>query len=244
MRKKIVVWIKKELRQARAAGIVLGLSGGIDSCVVAALAREAAGKGKVLALILPIHSVPSDTRDALVIARRLGIKAKIVNLTGIYENLIRILPEAGSLAKMNLKPRLRMVVLYYFANKLNYLVCGTGNKSEIMTGYFTKYGDGAADILPIGGLLKKEVKILAKELDIPERIIAKTPTAGLKPGQTDEGEMGIIYPELDDILERLESRRKQVLPRIKVARVKNFISRSEHKRQKPRICNFGRINDG
>ena len=146
------------------------------------------------------------------------------------------MPKASNLAKANLKPRLRMLVLYYFANKLNYLVCGTGNKSEIMAGYFTKHGDGATDILPIGDLLKKEVRKLAKELGIPEHIITKPPTAGLWPGQTDEGEMGITYPELDDILERLENKRKQVLPKKKVDKVKEMIKSSEHKRQGPKIC--------
>jgi NAD+ synthase len=129
-----------------------------------------------------------------------------------------------------------MLLLYYFANKLNYLVCGTGNKSELMVGYFTKHGDGATDILPIGDLLKKEVRKLARRLGIPERIITKPPTAGLWPGQTDEGEMGITYPELDDILERMENRKSQVLSQDRVNKVKKMIKRSEHKRQGPKIC--------
>jgi NAD+ synthase len=129
-----------------------------------------------------------------------------------------------------------MSVLYYFANKLNYLVCGTSNKSEIMTGYFTKYGDGAADILPIGGLFKKQVKFLAKELGLPRQIIFKPASAGLWPGQTDEGEMGITYADIDDILERLENRKIQILPKEKVNKVKEMIKKSEHKRLKPKVC--------
>jgi NAD+ synthase len=129
-----------------------------------------------------------------------------------------------------------MSVLYYFANKLNYLVCGTGNKSEIMLGYFTKHGDGATDILPIGDLLKRQVRRLAGESGIPTRIITKPPTAGLWPGQTDEGEMGISYPELDDILERLEKKNKQILSKEKLNKVKAMIKKSEHKREGPRIC--------
>jgi len=235
LRKKIILWLKKQLRQTEAKGIVLGLSGGVDSAVVAALAKESVGKKRVLALILPIHSHPQDAQDAMIVARKLGITTKTINLSGVYNDLLKILPKASSLALANLKPRLRMMTLYYFANHLNYLVCGTGNKSEGMVGYFTKYGDGAVDILPIGGLLKKEVRGLAKELDIPERIIAKSPTAGLWAGQTDEGEMGITYCELDDILERLEKKEKQVFSQHKVRKIKEMIVKSQHKRQGPKI---------
>jgi NAD+ synthase len=129
-----------------------------------------------------------------------------------------------------------MLVLYYFANKLNYLVCGTGNKSEYRLGYFTKFGDGATDILPIGDLLKRQVRKLAMELGIPERIITKPPTAGLWPGQTDEGEMGITYNELDDILERIDKKKAQVQVKVKFKKVKAMMKRSEHKREGPRIC--------
>ncbi len=214
----------------------MGLSGGIDSAVVAALVREAIGKDKVLALILPCHSRKQDLEDAKLVAKKLGIRTKIVDLSRIYDNLIKILPKADKLAYANLKPRLRMLTLYYFANKLNYLVCGTGNKSELMVGYFTKHGDGATDILPIGDLLKRDVKKLARQLKILARIINKPPTAGLWPGQTDEGEMGITYLELDDILERLENKKKQILPRKKVDKIKVMIKRSEHKRQGPKVC--------
>jgi len=146
MRKKIVNWIKKQVKAARAKGIVMGLSGGVDSSVVAALAKEAVGKSRILALVLPCHSQVQDLADAKLLASKLGIKTKTVDLYGTFDQLIKILPEAGSMAKANIKPRLRMLVLYYFANKLNYLVCGTGNKSELMLGYFTKHGDGATDI--------------------------------------------------------------------------------------------------
>jgi NAD+ synthase len=236
MRNKIINWIKNQVRQAHAKGIVLGLSGGLDSSVVAALAKEAVGKSKVLALIIPCESIAQDLKDTHLVAKRLGITARSIDLSNIYRGLMRVLPKAGKLAAANLKPRLRMLLLYYFANKLNYLVCGTGNKSEIMTGYFTKHGDGAADIFPIGDLTKTEVRILARELRIPIQIITKPPTAGLWPGQTDEGEMGITYPELDQILERLEKKKKQISAKAKVNRVKAMIKRSEHKRQGPKIC--------
>lgn len=238
MRKKIINWIKKQIRQAKAKGIVMGLSGGVDSSVVAALAKQAVGAKRLLALILPCLSQVQDLRDARLVARKLGIKTKTVDLSKIYNSLIKILPKASNLAKANLKPRLRMMVLYYFANKLNYLVCGTGNKSELIVGYFTKHGDGATDILPMGDLLKKQVRELAKELGIPKYIITKPPTAGLWSGQTDEGEMGITYAELDDILERLENKRRQILSKEKVNKIKKMIKRSEHKRQGPKICHI------
>ena len=236
MRKKIVNWIRAQVKQAKAKGIVLGLSGGLDSSVAVALAKEAVGKKKVLALILPCASQKQDLKDARLVAKKTGITTKTIDLSKICGDLMRVLPKANRLAAANLKPRLRMLVLYYFANKLNYLVCGTGNKSEIMTGYFTKHGDGATDILPVGDLTKSEVRILARELGIPKHIITKPPTAGLWPGQTDEGEMGITYLELDDILGRLEKKKKHILSSEKVNKVKAMIKRSEHKRLGPKVC--------
>jgi len=236
MREKITKWIKRQVKETKAKGIVMGLSGGIDSSVVACLAKEAVGKDKLLALILPCHSQKEDLRDAKLVAKKLGIKTKFVDLSRTYDNLTKILPKTGRLTLANLKPRLRMLVLYYFANKLNYLVCGTGNKSELLCGYFTKHSDGATDILPIGDLLKKEVRKLAKVLRIPEHIITKPPSAGLWSGQTDEGEMGITYFELDNILERIENKRKQILSKNKVNKVKEMINKSEHKRQGPKVC--------
>lgn len=236
MKNKIILWLKKQVKSAKVKGIVFGLSGGIDSAVVAALVKESIGKRGILALLLPIHSHSQDLEDAKLVAKRLGIKVITIDLSKTYDSLRKILPQAGKLAQVNLKPRLRMVVLYYFANKLNYLVCGTANKSELMTGYFTKHGDGATDILPIGGLLKTQVKGLARQLAIPEEIIHKAPTAGLWSGQTDEGELGITYNQLDDILLRLKKRRKQVQPSGLVAKVKLRIKTSAHKRQLPKVC--------
>jgi len=236
MRKKIVSWMRKQVKIAQVKGIVMGLSGGIDSSVVAALAKEAVGKNRLLVLILPVHSQIQDLKDAKIVAQKLGIETKIIDLSKIYDNLIKILPKANKLALANLKPRLRMLTLYYFANKLNYLVCGTGNKSELMVGYFTKHGDGATDILPIGNLLKRQVRALAKELGVPKHIITKPPTAGLWPGQTDEGEMELTYNELDDILERMKRNKRQIARKNKIEKVKMMIRRSEHKRRGPSIC--------
>ncbi|MCX5701136.1 MAG: NAD+ synthase [Candidatus Omnitrophica bacterium] len=236
MKKRIVSWIKRQVKDAGASGIVLGLSGGIDSAVVCALAKEAVGKRNVLALFLPCHSNFQDLKDARIVAKKLGVKTKAIDLSKVYDSFLSLLPKSGKLAAANLRPRLRMATLYYFANKLNYLVCGTGNKSELMAGYFTKYGDGGVDILPIADLLKKDVRKLARELEISEQVIAKPPTAGLWPGQTDESEMGITYDELDDILYRLEHKQKQAAQDKKVSKVKRMITRSGHKRNMPEIC--------
>ena len=238
MKNKIVAWIRKQVKRANAKGIVLGLSGGIDSAVVCALSKEAVGQENVLGLFMPCHSHSQDIKDAKIVAGKLGITTKTVELSVVYDSFLKVLPKVAHLAAANLRPRLRMCALYYFANKFNYLVCGTGNKSELMAGYFTKYGDGGVDILPIAALLKKDVRSLAKELGIPARIITKAPTAGLWPGQTDEGEMGITYNELDDILYRLEHKQKQRAGKEKVARVKRMIARSKHKRNMPEICNI------
>ena len=236
MKSKIVSWIKQQVKNSGGKGIVLGLSGGIDSAVVAALCKEAVGKNNLLVLFLPCNSNPQDLKDAKLVASKLGLKSKLVDLSGVYNNFLKVLPAAGSLAQGNLKPRLRMSTLYYFANKLNYLVCGTGNKSELLVGYFTKYGDGGVDILPIADLFKRQVRKLAQELNIPQGIITKPPTAGLWQGQTDEGEMGITYNELDDILDRLCHKKKQVADSSKINKINRMHKNSEHKRKGADIC--------
>ncbi|MDD5108565.1 MAG: NAD+ synthase [Candidatus Omnitrophica bacterium] len=236
MKNKIVFWIKKQIKDSGAKGIVMGLSGGIDSAVVAALCKEAVGKNNMLVLFMPCNSNIQDLKDARLVARKFNLKSKLVDLCGVYNDFLRVLPQAGGLARGNLKPRLRMSTLYYFANKLNYLVCGTGNKSELMVGYFTKYGDGGVDILPIADLFKRQVRQLAQELKIPQNIITKPPTAGLWQGQTDEGEMGITYNELDDILDRFCNNRKQIVGSSKINKVKRMYKNSEHKRKGADIC--------
>lgn len=236
MKNQIISWIKQKVKASGAKGIVLGLSGGIDSAVVAALAKAAVGKNNLLVLYLPCNSNTQDLKDAELVAHQLGLKSKLVDLSIVYNNLMKVLPSAVSLARGNLKPRLRMSTLYYFANKLNYLVCGTGNKSELMVGYFTKYGDGGVDILPIADLFKRQVRLLAKELKIPEVVITKPPTAGLWFGQTDEVEMGITYHELDDILDRFCNHKKQVATKKTVDKVIKMYRNSEHKRKGAEIC--------
>jgi len=226
---KISVWIKEKVNQAGAKGIIVGLSGGIDSSVVAALSKKAVGNN-MLGVIMPCHSIQTDTEHAKLLAKKFGIKSEFVDLTPIYDFIIKIFPRGNDIAKANLKPRLRMLTLYYFANTNGYLVAGTGNKSEEMVGYFTKYGDGGVDILPIGDLLKKDVKTLAQELGVPKEIIEKPPSAGLWDGQTDEKEMGITYEQLDSILQNNNFNGE--LGR----KVSEMIRKSEHKRRPPEVC--------
>lgn len=235
LRGQISSWIKEEVYSAQRNGAVLGLSGGLDSAVVAVLAKEALGD-KALSLILPCESREEDIRDAELLSKAFGLRTEKIDLTRIYHSLLELLPEAGLIARANLKPRLRMVVLYYFANRLNYLVLGSGNRSELAVGYFTKYGDGACDLLPLGGLYKSQVRSLAQELSIPEQIISKPPSAGLWPGQTDEGELGIGYEALDQILAQLdEGGRPEGLPEERIGLVESLQARSRHKRSLPKI---------
>lgn len=226
---QISVWMQDRLRETGAKGFVLGLSGGIDSAVVAALARMAGGDN-VLAMIMPCHSDPRSAEDAHVVARRLGVKVHVADLTAAHDALIPRIPNRGGIELTNIRPRLRMISLYCAAQTLDYLVAGTSNKSEYMIGYFTKWGDGAADLRPLGGLYKHEVVDLARELDIPEEIITKPPTADLWDGQTDENEIGMSYAELDAILEGLEAGELAGFDPERVERVRRMIAASEHKR--------------
>jgi len=224
---KISGWIKEQIEGAGARGAVIGLSGGVDSSVVAVLCKRVTD---VLGLIMPIHSDPLDEEYASLLASKFDIQVRRVDLSPVYDALLKVLPDPTGLPVANLKPRLRMATLYFFANKENRLVVGTGNKSEIMMGYFTKYGDGGVDILPLGGLLKRQVRELARELGIPPRIIAKPPSAGLWAGQTDEGELGITYDQLDQVLTALESGEALNFDPQLVDRVRCQIAATRHKR--------------
>ena len=217
--KDLADWMNAQVVAAGSRGIVVGLSGGIDSAVVVGLAAMAM-PGNVVGVMLPCHSDPKDEADARLAADHFKVPAIRVDLAPSYDTLLLDLRSAvahlppdqrpvlvhdevdpkARVPVANLKPRLRMAALYFIANSMNYLVAGTGNRSELTIGYFTKYGDGGVDMLPIGRLLKSEVRALAHTMRIPQGIIDKAPSAGLWEGQTDESEMGFSYAELERYL--------------------------------------------
>ncbi len=187
-------------QKAPSNGVILGVSGGIDSALVLALCVKALGKEKTKALLMP--EAEADVGDIInQYVRKLGVKYEVIPIKPLFEAYLQ---HAGisdeRLVTGNLKARIRMSLLYSRSNAEGLVVMGTGNRSEILTGYFTKYGDGGVDYLPIGALYKTQVRKLAKRMGVPEEIIAQPPTAGLWLGQTDEQELGITYQKLDLIL--------------------------------------------
>lgn len=213
---------------------MLGLSGGIDSAVMAVICKRTF-PDNTLCLNMPCHSSPEDQQHAQLVADKFSIPFKIIVLDKIYDSFIKILPSDrvdpafDHLAKSNLKVRLRMITLYYHANRLNYLVVGSSNRSELMVGYFTKWGDAGVDMMPLGNLVKQEIVELAKYLGIPPSIIDKPPSAGLWVGQTDEAEMKLTYKALDRYL--LTGRAGAKVK----ARINGLHYRSEHKRKLPSL---------
>lgn len=221
---KLVEWLKNYVKNAGASGAVFGMSGGVDSSVVSVLCKKAFGDN-VLGLIMPCHSDKNDELDAKLVAEKFDIKYKVVTLDSVYDEFLKVVDETeDKLVKANIKPRLRMTTLYYYAGLNNYLVVGAENKSELVVGYFTKYGDSGADLMPIANLVKSQVRMLASYLGIPQKIIDKAPSAGLWSGQTDESEMGITYEELDNYIltGKADSKVKE--------RIELLNKRSEHKR--------------
>ena len=242
---KIASWLVDRAMAAGARGYVFGLSGGIDSAVVAKLCQMAFPQ-RVLGVMLPCYSHPQDEADARLAATAFSIPVARVDLGPTFDALTDSLSHAvkglpshvesidikQQMPDANLKPRLRMTSLYFIANSLNYLVAGTGNRSEITLGYYTKYGDGGVDVLPIGGLLKSEVRALAREIGVPDPIITKAPTAGLWVGQTDEAEMGFSY----DTLELYLAKGPSAVPPQVATRIEQLKSASDHKRALPPIA--------
>lgn len=242
-------FIKQKIDESKTDGLILGLSGGLDSSTAAYISLKAVEKEKILALIMPSETTsPDDVEDALTVAENLEIKKEIITIDNLIEQFSELnIPisyqKQIELAKANLKPRIRMMILYYYANSMNRLVLGTGNKSELLVGYFTKYGDGGVDILPLGDLYKTDVTRIANYLSVPEKIINKPPTAGLWYGQTDEKELGIKYELLDKILYLLTDqilKPEQVADKLKispeeVSRIKSMMESAEHKLAPPPI---------
>ena len=235
---RIATWLREQLTAAGADGFVFGLSGGVDSATSAALAVRAVGPERVLAVLLPCHSQPEDARLGRLVADTFSIPTITVYLTPVYDTLISALPpdlQSGGLAAANVKPRLRMVTLYYLAQSRNYLVLGSGNKTEIAIGYFTKWGDSGVDLLPLGDLCKAQVWELARQLGVPQEVVERPPSAGLWPGQTDEGEMGITYRELDQVLAAIETGDTAGIVPATLEKVREMIACSEHKRAMPPV---------
>ncbi len=242
----IADWIQQQVTLASARGAVVGLSGGLDSAVVARLCQIAM-PAQVLAAILPCHSDPTDEQDANLLVSHFELPTVRMDLGPAYDLLVGDLktmflqiprdqaagaPSSDLKARLpvaNIKPRLRMSALYFIANSLNYLVAGTGNRSELTIGYFTKYGDGAVDLLPLGRLLKSEVRTLAADLGIPQPIIDKPPSAGLWVGQTDEDEMGFSYADLERYL---TDGPDAVAPALAM-RIERLVRTTDHKRAHP-----------
>ncbi len=243
--KRLKLFIKEYVENSGATGIVLGLSGGIDSNTIAALSALAVGGDRVLGLMLPEKETynPKDIEDAKVVAEKFGIKTQICDITPALEGFYKSIPifdSADRLCKGNIKARSRMIYLYYYANKLNRIVCGSSDKSESMMGYFTKWGDVAADISPIMDLYKTQVRKLAEHIGIPKKLAAKPATPALWPNQSAEGELGIKYETLDLILFGLERFMKPEeiaeqlgMERAEVEKVKARWLAVEHKRRMP-----------
>lgn len=237
---KIVDWLRTYAQGAGAGGYVVGLSGGIDSAVTAALCQRAMGDG-VLGVLMPCGSAPEDGEMACLVADAFGLKTITVDLSTTYEALLVALPPGLSdLAQANIKPRLRMATLYALGQTYGYLVAGTGNKSELEIGYYTKYGDGGVDLEPLGKLYKWQLRLLARYLGVPQPIIERPPTAGLWAGQTDEAEMGITYDDLDSTLAAIEAHQTSRVDPTLLKRVQHMASTSAHKRAMPPVCPLGR----
>ncbi len=240
-------FIKTYVENAGCNSVVLGLSGGVDSAVCAFLCRDALGINNVQCVFLPDETTPAlDRKHVKLFATTFHIKCTEIDISSFVASFHEALAQKKRLTLANIKPRVRMILLYEYANETNSLVCGTSNKSEILVGYFTKYGDGGVDFQPLGDLYKTQVFQLAKYLKIPAPIIRKPPTAGLWVGQTDEKELRMSYQTLDEILYGLEQKlesseiqktshaSKEQIERIRMMRVK-----SQHKRRFPLVPKIG-----
>ena len=223
---EIEKFLQEYLESSHLKAYVLGLSGGVDSSLVAAIARKAVGKDKLYCYAIDIESNKSDIEDAKQVAKELDLNIKIISLTETYKNYLKELGGENfiRLTKSNLKVRMRMVALFAYAQEHSALVLGTDNMDERYVGYFTKYGDGAADLLPIVYLTKGEVREAAKLYGLSSLLANRTPSAGLFEGQTDESEMGISYVDLDNFLlgNKVEKSVEE--------RIKHLHKISEHKR--------------
>jgi NAD+ synthase len=244
---KITEFIADNIKKAGLKGAVVAVSGGIDSAVTLSLAVKALGVEKVTPITLPdCDATPEcDIMDVMQHCESLGVTCNTVDITPILHVIRDTLPMydiTDKISSGNLKSRVRMIVAYHYANRLNRMVLGTSNKTELMTGFFTKYGDGGVDLMPLADLYKTQLRQLARHLNVPENIIKKPPSPGFFPGQTDEGELGIDYTTLDLILFSLEKGKsaEEIAEDLKltleqVEAVQRRIKANEHKRRLPLI---------
>ena len=241
-------FIKTYVKNSGCKGVIIGLSGGIDSAATALLCKQALGKNKVRCFFMPDKTTPkSDFKHQEILVKKFDLNCEIKDITSIVKEINKycaVKPDKYALA--NMKARIRMTLLFEYANMTKSLVCGTSNKSELLVGYFTKYGDGGVDIMPIGDLYKTQVWELAKFLKIPEEIISKPPTAGLWHDQTDEKELQMSYIQLDKILFCLERKfdikkimKETGASELEIKRIKNMRLKTQHKRRNALIPKLG-----
>lgn len=246
---QIVAWLREQFENIGADRFVLGLSGGIDSAVVAGLCAKAVGPERVVGILMPSASNPDDEVQATRVADAFGIRTMRVDLTEAANSVFSAMPDTETLfsdivgeglpddlndrsllARANVRPRLRMITNYYVANLTRGVVVGTGNKSELMIGYFTKYGDGGVDLFALTDLYKYEVRAVARVIGVPESVITRPPSAGLWEGQTDEDEIGLTYEVLDTTLQAIESGNTGEVDPDVLAKVQRMIATTGHKR--------------
>lgn len=244
----IIEFIRLEVSRAQSNGVVLGLSGGVDSSVAVSLATKALGNKRVLGLILPDRKVSrqKDIDDAVELSKQLDIKYQIIDITEIKQKYIDLLP-VEKISLGNLTARIRMTLIYYYANLYNKLVLGTSDKSEMMIGYFTKFGDGASDLLPLADVYKTQVRDLGMYLNVPKTILLKKSTPSLWLNQTAENEIGMEYEKIDTILKYLDENNSSIREKDLVKKgcnkndvvfIKNLLLKNIHKRRTPKICSI------
>lgn len=239
---RLVQFLQNQVQISKSKGLLVGVSGGIDSAVVANLIKMAFPQNS-LGVILPIHSSKNSIEDAKLLINQCQIKSLTIDLSQehkmIFDKTVKLLEECGLYKKeyartadANLRARLRMSTLYAIANNLGYMVVGTDNADETYTGYFTKYGDGAVDIMPLKKVFKSDVYEIGKLLNVPESILKKAPSADLWENQTDESEMGVSYEAIERFM------KGESLPKEQEDIIKALHQKSEHKRNMPAYFDF------
>ncbi len=247
------LFMKSYVKNAKSNSVVLGLSGGIDSAVIAVLCQQVFGKKNTHCIFLPDDTTPkNDKRDVLRLKEKFDLIVDEHDINSLINDFVKITNcSDDKLVRANIKARLRMVLLYEHANRTHSLVCGTSNKSELLIGYFTKYGDAGVDLMPLGDVYKTQVWEIARQLDLPKSIIEKPPTAGLWKDQTDEKELKMSYNKLDQILVGLE-RKMEVgaiaksldIAKKDVERIHQMRIASQHKRSMPLVPKVGLRTQG